>query len=141
MSDDEGIDLTGESGEEGTKRGRGRPSNAVKAGELERDIAGDLSELAEWIGKRDPELARVLGDDAKKIARYLAKQAEKRVRVAGACRKLFGPDGWLAALRAFGPTVRALLEKLGRRRREQDENEEREGQVVEGVFERVDTQA
>lgn len=115
------IDL--ENGEdpkdEKPKRGPGRPPKAATAADLERDMREQLEELGEWIGKKDPELAETFMQDIGRQAAFLAARASKHERLARFLRIVFAKDGPLAALRAFGRTARALMERLPTRRHDE----------------------
>lgn len=97
-------------------RSRGRPSTSNVSTELKGQITGPLNELAEWLEGRDEELAGVLRESAPRIAEFLAVHAAKRPPVAKAVRAVFAKGGPFAALRAFGPLLRAMGERLGARR-------------------------
>lgn len=95
------------------KKGPGRPSNDAKVRDLKSTIDEGLGELAEWIERKDPELAKELREGAPRMAKVLSARAGKHVRVAKVLGVLFAPDGPLALLRAFGPTVRTFGDRIG----------------------------
>src|SRR5581483_633762 len=68
--------------------------------------------LAEWISERDPDLGAVLARDAGRMANVLASQAAKHARVSKWVERVFGVDGPIAILRAFGPFLRELISRL-----------------------------
>jgi len=138
------IDLDGTEDEtpgKGTaKRGPGRPKKSESTADLERDMKDQLEELGEWIGKRDPEFADTFMQDIGRQAAFLAARAAKHERLARFLRIVFAKDGPLAALRAFGRTARALMDKLPARRHDEPDADfyvdddgntrDREGNVV-----------
>lgn len=125
----------------GSRRQRGRPSTANVSNELKSSISGGLKELAEWLEGRDEELAETLHESAPRIAEFLAVHAAKRAGVAKAVRYVFAKGGPFAALRAFGPIVRAIGDRMGARRAEtepedsllEQEPEQEAGEDAAGV--------
>lgn len=113
------LDTGEDQKDEKPKRGPGRPAKSATTADLERDMKDQLEELGEWIGKKDPELAETFMADIGRQAAFLAARAAKHERLARFLRIVFAKDGPLAALRAFGRTARALMEKLPRRRDEE----------------------
>lgn len=108
-------------------RGRsGRPPRSNVSSELKQSISGGLAELAEWLESRDEELAGTLRESAPRIAEFLAIHAARRARVAKGVRYVFAKGGPFAALRAFGPLVRDVRERMRGRQEEPPEGGEEE---------------
>lgn len=134
------LDLTGEDerdddrrvrGDDDEKPKRGRPPKTRVQSELRGQIGEQLNELAEWIGKKDPELGEILRDDAPKIAKFLTARAGKHARLAKVLAIVFAPDGPLGGLRAFGRFGRALGERIGARRERNLVHVDEEGFIVD----------
>jgi len=111
---DDELDLSGAKMDETEKpgRGRGRPSKQTVRTDVGKAIREGLVEIADWIRERDPDLAGILERDAPRMANVLAGRAAKHQRVAKGVERVFGADGPIGVLRAFGPFLRALLERL-----------------------------
>ena len=111
---DDELDLTGDGKDapKQPKRGPGRPSKVAIRSDLGKAIQEGLLELAEWWSEHDPELGGILERDAGKMAKVLSARAAKHERVAKWTERIFGEDGPLGVLRAFGPFLRALIAKL-----------------------------
>ena len=109
---DQELDLSGQKTEEKPSRGRGRPSKDTVRTDVGKAIREGLVELADWLKELDPELAEVLERDAPRMANVLSGRAAKHQRVAKGCERVFGADGPIGALRAFGPFARKLVERL-----------------------------
>lgn len=90
----------------------GRPPRENVSNELKGSISGGLNELAEWLDDRDGDLAGTLRESAPRIAEFLAVHAARRAKVAKAVKYVFAKGGPFAALRAFGPLLRDLRERL-----------------------------
>lgn len=116
------LDLeSGEGGEPTNepKKPRGRPSTNAVSGDLKKSISEGLAEFSEWLKGRDPELAAKVKDGAPQMAEFLAHHAAKRARVAKVVKFVFAKGGPFAALRAFGPTLRAVSDRLSTWRHQQ----------------------
>lgn len=109
--DDDDPDAGGEKSGGGKKRGR--PSTSQVSGELKKAISDGLAEAAEWLAGRDPELAAKVREGAPRMADFLAHHAARRQRLARALKVIFAKGGPFAALRAFGPTSRAIGDRIG----------------------------
>jgi hypothetical protein len=128
MADDDDLDLENggdagkkttpvrSSGSRSSSRGPGRPSSEAKARDLKQTIEEGLGELAEWLG--DGEVGTALRDGAPRMAKVLSARAAKHARVGKVLGIVFAADGPLAILRAFGPLLRAVGDKIPFRDRE-----------------------
>jgi hypothetical protein len=140
MTDDE-LDLEGNDGEaqkkpaakksSGGGGGRGRPSNDSKERDRGTNITAELSELAEWIERRDEELAQTLKESAPRMAKLLAAYAGRNTTVARVVDLIFSKTGPLALLRGFGPTLRLLGDRVGARRARTVQYVDEEGYLVD----------
>lgn len=110
---DENLDLSGKTEPKAeAKRTRGRPSKETVRTDVGKAVREGLVELADWIKERDVELGEILERDAARMANVLAGRAAKHQRVAKWVERVFGQDGPLGVLRAFGPFLRALIDRL-----------------------------
>jgi hypothetical protein len=143
----EELDLTGESEEQPAKekepkkptrkreRGDATPRTGTSETDLRRRIEDGIGEIVEFIERRlgDAELAAIIREDAPKMAEILARRAMRHQRLARVLTRLFGKDSLLAIVRAFGPTLRALLDRLPRPRLRREEEEEEGARVEYGT--------
>jgi len=119
----------GEKPKRGSSRRSGRPPRENVSNELKGSISGGLNELAEWLDDRDEELAGTLRESAPRIAEFLAVHAARRAKVARGVKYVFAKGGPFAALRAFGPLLRELRERVKARSPEEEEQPETDEQL------------
>lgn len=88
------------------RRTSGAKATDAKSAELIEAVREGMTEIAEALADRSPDLSEILKRDAPQMGKVVAHHARKSQALRVAVLRLFGPGSIIAALRAFGPSVR-----------------------------------